>query len=101
MATTKKQCGAMCRVTIGYQDFLMPADKGMRVLEAMQHAIGCDRDYVGHDEQFIAKDQPRVEFSLVRADQIRMPEGYSEPASGRKRAPRAVRANATRGLELK
>lgn len=101
MATTKKQGGAMCRVTIGYQDFLMPADKGMRVLEAMQHAIGCDRDYIGHDEQFIAKEQPRVEFSLVRADQIRMPEGYAQPEPGRKRAPRTIQGNPTRRLELK
>ena len=91
----------MCRVTIGYQDFLMPADKGMRVLEAMQNAIGCERNYDGHDESFLATDQPRVEFALVRADQVRMPDGYAEPATGRKRAPRALQDNLTRRLELK
>lgn len=101
MATTKKQHGAMCRVTIGYQDFLMPADKGLRVLQAMQHAIGCERRYDGRDESFFATDQPRVEYSLVRAAQIHMPAGYSEPAGGRKRESRAVQNNPTRRLELK
>lgn len=102
MATTKKQGAAMCCVTIGYQDFLMPADKGMRVLEAMQHAIGCERNYDRVDgEAFYASEAPSVKYALVRAEQIRMPEGYVEPAGGRRRTARAIANNPTPRLEFK
>lgn len=101
MATTKGQGGAMCCVTIGYQDFLMPADKGMRVLEAMQHAIGCQRNYDAIDgEAFYASEAPSVKYALVRAQQIHMPQGHVESAGGRRRAARTIANNPPR-LEFK
>lgn len=102
MATTKKQSAAMCCVTIGYQDFLMPADKGMRVLEAMQHAVACERNYDRDEgERFFANDAPSVNYKLVRAQQIHLPEGQVQPAAGRRRAARAISDNPTRRLEFK
>ncbi|MFY3986084.1 hypothetical protein ACOTJH_29120 [Achromobacter xylosoxidans] len=102
MATTKGQGGAMCCVTIGYQHFLLPADKGMRVLEAMQHAVGCERNY-DHDEgeRFFANDPPRINYELVRASQVHLPEGQVQPAARRRRATRAISDNPTPRLEFK
>lgn len=70
----------MALLHIGYTSVLLPADKAMKVAEAMQHAVSAEVNFEGHTEVCTVKDQPlRVEFALVRANQIRMPQG--EPFS--------------------
>lgn len=69
----------MACLTIGYQDYLMPSDKAMKVAELMQHAVECRSNFEGTGYVYTAKDQPNVEFSLVRPNQVRMPQGESMP----------------------
>lgn len=69
----------MARLTIGYQDYLMPPDKAMKVAELMQHAVECRSNFEGTGYVYTAKDQPNVEFSLVRPNQVRMPQGEPMP----------------------
>ena len=69
----------MACLTIGYQDYLMPSDKAMKVAELMQHAIECESNFEGTGYVYTAKDQPNVEFSLVRPNQVRMPQGEPTP----------------------
>jgi hypothetical protein len=69
----------MACLTIGYQDYLMPSDKAMKVAELMQHAIECESNFEGTAYVYNAKDQPNVEFSLVRPSQVRMPQGEPTP----------------------
>ena len=77
-ATTKPT--PMACLTIGYRDYLMPSDKAMKVAELMQHALDGDWNYVNRgDDYYTAGDQARVEFRLVRADQVRMPQGEPMP----------------------
>ncbi len=73
----------MARLTIGYQEYLMPSDKAMKVAELMQHAIACESNFEGTGYVYTAKEQPNVEFSLVRPNQVRMPLGepMAVPAS--------------------
>lgn len=69
----------MACLTIGYRDYLMPFDKAMKVAELMQHAIECESKFEGTGYVYTAKDQPNVEFSLVRPNQVRMPQGEPMP----------------------
>lgn len=69
----------MACLTIGYQDYLMPSDKAMKVAELMQHAIACESNFEGTGYVYTAKEQPNVEFSLVRPNQVRMPQGEPMP----------------------
>ena len=69
----------MAYLTIGYSHFLMDASKAMKVAELMQHAIECESNFEGTGYVYTAKDQPNVEFSLVRPNQVRMPQGEPMP----------------------
>ncbi len=70
----------MAYLTIGFSSFLMDASKAMKVAELMTHAVEADWNYSrGGADTFTAKDQAKVEFRIVRPDQIRMPEGEPAP----------------------
>lgn len=61
---------AMCCVSIGYQDFLLPADKGMKLVELLQSAFQVEKSYANRTS-YVVGDQPEVELALVRASQIK------------------------------
>lgn len=65
-------------LTIGYQRYLMPQDKAMKVAELMQHSVTCAVDY---DEGFVytPEEAPDIQFALVRPGQVRMPAGEAAP----------------------
>lgn len=75
---------AMCCVTIDYHQFLMPADKGMKVVELLQSAFHCERRY---DEtsnyKYEVGEQPQVEFALVRPNQVVEPAAPGRLRLGR------------------
>lgn len=69
----------MASLTIGYNDYLMPASKAMKVAELMQDAFECDQSFEGIEHVYEVKPgQPRAAFALVRPSQVRMPQ--AEPA---------------------
>lgn len=63
----------MCCVSVGYECFLMPFDKGMRLVELMQHAVSCQQDWHEHKTRYVIGDQPRVEFVAVKPNQVVAP----------------------------
>jgi hypothetical protein len=68
---------AMCFISIGYHlELLMPADKGMKVVELLQSAYACEKNFTcDPGYSYTPKEaQPEVEFALVRASQIRAPK---------------------------
>lgn len=72
MATNpSKKPAAMCCVTIGYDDYLLPADKGMRLVDLMQHAVRCDRQYAEGKIWIIDADQPEISMTIVKPSQVR------------------------------
>jgi hypothetical protein len=75
MATRAAKNAAMCCVSIDHNDFLLPADKGMKLVELLQHAVCCDRHYESRDYSYKVHDAPAVEFYLVKPSQIVMPQG--------------------------
>ncbi len=79
MATPTKP---MCCVAIGYKTLLMPADKGMKLVELLQYAVECERRYASH-EAYAVGEHPRVELIMVKPGQIQMPEGVVESMPAR------------------
>lgn len=69
----------MACLTIGYHDYLMPADKAMKVADLMQSAFECDKDWTERDHVYQAKEQPRVEFAFVKPHQVRQPAPAQKP----------------------
>ena len=81
MSRPTKPAQQMAVLTIGYQRVLMPADKAMKVADAMQHAMPVEVDWKGHAEVYLVQQEPlRVAFALVRSSQICMPHGEPVPA---------------------
>lgn len=73
MATRQVKNVQMCCVAIGYQHFLMPFDKGMRLVELMQHAVSCQQDWHEHQNRYVIGEQPTVEFVAVKPNQVVAP----------------------------
>lgn len=66
-----KKAVAMCCVSINYRDYLLPADKGMKLVELLQSAFETEKEYVERGYTYAIGDQPNVEFCLVKASQIK------------------------------
>lgn len=70
----------MAFLTIGFSSFLMDASKAMKVAELMTTAVEAEWNYArGGLDTFTVKGPANVEFRVVRADQIRMPQGEPVP----------------------
>lgn len=69
--TPLKKAVAMCCVTIGHLDFLLPADKGMRLVEIMQSAFSAEKRYGERAYAYYLGEQPAVELALVRESQLK------------------------------
>lgn len=80
MSRAAKPAQQMAYLTIGHSTFLLDASKAMKVAELMQPAVDADWNYARQgDDYYTAGDQARVEFRLVRSDQVRMPQGEPTP----------------------
>lgn len=69
----------MAHLTIGYVSILLPADKAMKVAEALQHAVPATKSYERGYTYTVEEEPLNVEFALVSPSQIRMPSGEPYP----------------------
>lgn len=72
----------MACLTIAHMDFLLPADKAMKVAELMTAAFSIREDFdreSSHRVYMVSDRQPEVEFKLVRQNQLRFPPGTATP----------------------
>lgn len=69
-----KAASSMCLVTIGgLMSVVMPTDKGLKVMDLLQHAIECQPDYIG-GSGYVYKLQDhavQTELKIVQANQLR------------------------------
>lgn len=86
MARAPAKSVPMACLTIGHYDYLLPAAKAIKVAELMQDAFNCMRSYGDHDYTYeVQSEQPRVSFSLVRPNQVRMPHAEPSPLPAKPR----------------
>lgn len=64
----------MACLSIGFNDYLLPADKAMKVAELMQSSFSCDKRYADRGHQYTPREQPNISFEFVKASQVRPDE---------------------------
>lgn len=70
--TAPKKPVAMCCVTIGYHKYLLPSDKGMKLVEILQSALQTEKQYDSRlNCVYYVGDQPEVGLTLVKASQLK------------------------------
>ena len=70
MSTAKKPV-PMCCVSIDFSYYIMPADKGMKLVELLQSAFQANKNFADRGYVYSVAEQPEVEFALVKPSQIR------------------------------
>jgi hypothetical protein len=63
----------LCCVSIGYQDLLMPATEGMKLVELLRHAVECNRSYDRRETFVVSEKELDVRYCSVSANQVVMP----------------------------
>lgn len=61
----------MCVVRIGFECLLLPASKGLRVVELLQGAIELERLYEQRIDAYTVKEEVPVEYQSIKASQLR------------------------------
>jgi len=76
MSTSPAKKSMAC-LTIGYQRLLLPADKAISVVAALQQAVDVEMDYTPQSAcVYKVQTEPlRLSMELVPANKIVMPEG--------------------------
>lgn len=73
----------MACLTIGYQDYLLPADKAMKVMTLMQGVVHCRMSFDHRPPLYLVGAQPvELELKLIQHSQVRMPSAEVHPALG-------------------
>lgn len=90
-----RKVGAMCVITIGYTEYLLPADDGMKVVKLMTSAVQVRSHYDdGRAYELQPDEEVNVEWTAVLPKQVRpRPRRQREVA-----APLALEGHATRLL---
>ena len=63
----------LCCVSIGYQDLLMPAAEGMKLVELLRHAAACERRYDEGEAFVVSERELEVRYCSVSANRVVMP----------------------------
>jgi hypothetical protein len=74
--TTAKKPATMCCVNVGYSNtYLLPIDKGMKLVELLQSAFECEREYGSLHPKYTVGQQPsHISLEIVRPEQLRHPD---------------------------
>ncbi|VVD28457.1 hypothetical protein [Paraburkholderia dioscoreae] len=75
MATRTKRPSSrdIACIRIGFEHYLLDADKAMQVLKLMRESISCNRDFKGRRMLYIAGAEPDLELSMVKASEVVVP----------------------------
>jgi len=73
----------MCVVKIGFESYLMPSTKGLKLVELVQGAVRVEYDYQGRSNAYIVGDEVSVEYQSIKASQLRARPTDAPPAAPR------------------
>lgn len=80
---------SMCVLTIGYYDYLIPAEAGMKVMQLMQQAVNAERS-MEHSRRWNAGEPAHLALEIVSADKIHMPPGAEIAPARRQATPKRL-----------
>jgi hypothetical protein len=76
--TAARKAVPMCCVAINHNSFLLPVDKGMKLVELMQHAVACEIRYEA-SYRYLVRETPSIELTVVKTSQVIMPSAAEQP----------------------
>lgn len=85
MATPKP----MCVLTIGYCDYIIPAEAGLKVMQLMQQAVSAERS-VEDFRSWNAGESAHLAMEMVSPDRIHMPPGAEIAPARRQATPKRL-----------
>jgi len=76
---------SLCIVTIDGNQLLMPSDKGLKLVELLQHAQTARWDYSDRSDgrTYIIGGSVDAEYRAVKQSQLKLPEAESRPKPAR------------------
>lgn len=60
-------------IRVGFEEYLLDADKAMQVIKLMRESVSCRKDFDGRRVRFLAGRAPELELSMVDESQVVMP----------------------------
>lgn len=80
-ASSKSQAApALCCVSVGCERLLLPADAGIKLIQLLRGARDCKQRYGDGGYFYELGDELDVEYSAVKAGQVRSPKPDIPPA---------------------
>lgn len=86
MATTRNtKAVSLCIVTVQHIQLLMPSDKGLKLVELLQHAQHAQWDYSDRSDgrTYVVGEQVEAEYRAVKQSQLKLPESETPPKPAR------------------
>ena len=62
----------------GFQHYLLPADRALKIVALMEGAVSLEQDYTSRNfarKEWVTKNETTVSYETAKADSIRTPEG--------------------------
>lgn len=60
----------MCVLRIGFAEYVMPIDSGLKIIQLMRGSVQCEVEYHSHPLKYRCTRATEVELRSVTADQI-------------------------------
>lgn len=60
----------MCVLRIGFAQYLMPIDNGLKIIQLMRGSIECEIEYSSHPLKYRCARATEVELRSITVDQI-------------------------------
>lgn len=82
----------MACVSIGYYEYLVPLEAATKIIALMANSVGLEKDFDRASGAYcytVKAEQPRIEMTIVRPDDLRFPNGQpAQPRPAPRRLPR-------------
>lgn len=77
-----KPAAAMCWLSVGHVEILMPADAGLKVVQLLRSAVECRQryDHDTGDRYFELREELDVQYVAVKAGQVRAKRPEVDPS---------------------
>lgn len=73
-ARTPRAGTTLCSVSIGHRDFVMPLDKGLKLIALLKDATECDRESRSPDYKvfyYVSRSQPAISMEVLAEGQFK------------------------------
>lgn len=85
----------------GFNSYLLPADRALKVVALLEGAVTVERDYTSRNfdrKEWVTNKETTVSYETTKADSIRTPDGAAAQMPKRGSGRASIKGEATRLL---